>query len=236
MKSFEEFLNEKRVSNTAVNTMKIIDKDSIEKFVKDAHDGKYDEVQEWLDKGMDIDAMNSWDKTALASAISGNKDKVVELLIDNGADVTLAIDNGGSFIKSSNIDMLRILSKAVINEISIYEELFKFIDGIAKPSDEGYRLFIGKIKNQEYKDDLLYRCVIMNNIDIAKDLLDRGAEANSKYSFSGRLALHTAVANDNIQFVKLLLDHGADVRQKGAFNKTAIDMAKSNEMNSLLIC
>jgi ankyrin repeat protein len=72
-----------------------------------------------------------------------------------------------------------------------------------------------------------------NHIEIAKLLIERGADVEAKDKW-GRTPLYYACLNDNLECAELLIDAGADVGAKDRFERTPLDLAQSNEMRALL--
>jgi ankyrin repeat protein len=70
----------------------------------------------------------------------------------------------------------------------------------------------------------LHGAVARRDVEIAKMLLERGAEANAKQQ-RGFVPLHDAAANGNLALVQLLVKHGAHVDAKAHDGKTPGDMA-----------
>ena len=66
--------------------------------------------------------------------------------------------------------------------------------------------------------------VIQNDYDLCKQLLDKGANANSygAYDFT---ALHWAACNDNAKIIDLLIQHGADVNALDDTDNSAMHWA-----------
>src|SRR5262249_42470887 len=65
-------------------------------------------------------------------------------------------------------------------------------------------------------------------LDIAKGLLERGAEVNAK-SKAGVTALMVAAAHNNPPMIGLLIESGADIAAKDNQGKTAEDVAELNK-------
>ena len=71
----------------------------------------------------------------------------------------------------------------------------------------------------------MFTCV-RGNVEIAKLLLEEGANANLSNA-SGMTALMVAVVNDHLPLVKLLLESNADLTLRNKKNVTAVELAKS---------
>ena len=78
----------------------------------------------------------------------------------------------------------------------------------------------------------LHSAVAANNSDIAKILLEAGADVNVK-QVSGITPLHSAAHHGNIELIILLLEAGADVSAKSEDGKTAADLANTAGFNEL---
>lgn len=74
---------------------------------------------------------------------------------------------------------------------------------------------------------------INGRADIAHALIDNNADVNIP-SAGDRTALMGAAKGGHMELVKLLLDHRADVRKNNTFNETALDLAKTDQMRTLL--
>ena len=70
----------------------------------------------------------------------------------------------------------------------------------------------------------LHGAVARRDVEIAKMLLERGADANAKQE-RGFVPLHDAAANGNFALVQLLVKHGARVDAKADDGKTPGNMA-----------
>jgi len=67
----------------------------------------------------------------------------------------------------------------------------------------------------ENRDDIdldgwdLHGAAIQNRVDIARALIDRGAEVDARSKF-GRAPLHAAALNNSLDVARLLIDRGAN--------------------------
>jgi ankyrin repeat protein len=159
------------------------------KFVVAAMQGKKEDVEKLLNKGVDVDAVvkeDSW--TALIWASRKGHTDIVELLLNNGANVNLAPYSG--------VSALHLASKYGHKQI-VELLLNKGADVNAETSGKFTALILASEQG---------------NIDIVKLLLDNGADVNAKTT-SGRTALIWARENRHENIVKLLED-AIEIRKK----------------------
>jgi ankyrin repeat protein len=82
------------------------------------------------------------------------------------------------------------------------------------------------VKATEWENaTLLHDAVIQNHIDIAKYLLEKGADVNAVKT-DGVTALHMAARNGNIEMMMLLLQWGATINAVDAKGWTPLDRAQ----------
>jgi len=74
----------------------------------------------------------------------------------------------------------------------------------------------------------LQSAAVMNQIEIAKLLLAKGADVNITGE-SGYTPLHEVAGSGRLEFAKLLLDHGANINAKGNDGKTPLTIAVENK-------
>ncbi len=73
------------------------------------------------------------------------------------------------------------------------------------------------------------------SLELAKLLLDKGADVMAKVGFGDRWTpLHRASGGNAIKIVKLLIERGADPMAKCDRGNTPLDLAQSDEMQELL--
>lgn len=72
------------------------------------------------------------------------------------------------------------------------------------------------------KSDELVDCVIKNDFEKLKDLVNKGYPLNERDSYTGRTALHFAANRGNYAMVEFLLKSGADVTIQGNSGKTPL--------------
>jgi len=82
-------------------------------------------------------------------------------------------------------------------------------------------------------DDALLSVAAEGNVEIAKILIDNGADVNAKDKDSDSVLLK-AVAAGNAPLVELLIDRGADVAVENNFGWTALLLAKEHSRNDII--
>ena len=82
------------------------------------------------------------------------------------------------------------------------------------------------VKATEWENaTLLHDAVIQNHIDLAKYLLEKGADINAVKT-DGVTALHIAARNGNIEMIRLLLQSGATINVVDERGWTPLDRAQ----------
>jgi uncharacterized protein len=146
-------------------------------------------------------------------ALQKNKDEIVDLLLEKGADVNVAGVTGS--VKNQSILYLAVTRGR--------EDLIpRLLEKGANPN----------LADSEKSVPLIEACIGgASNPEIVKLLLEKGASVNSQES-NGATALMYAASNNKltsekrIEIIKLLLAKGANPKLKDKSNKTAFDYAK----------
>ena len=77
------------------------------------------------------------------------------------------------------------------------------------------------------KDGALFRACSRGKLELAKELVSKGANVNVK-SNNGFTSLHRAAQNGHIKLVEFLLGKGVNPSPKAKDNITPLDLAKKN--------
>ncbi len=150
-------------------------------FVTDAYEANFSKVTEYLEKGGDVNVTDSEGYTALIWAASEGHSELVRYLIEKNADVNIENMFGGT-----------ALYWAAINEHTIVAQQL---------------LRTGEI-SQEDKDLALQLAAKNGNIDLAKILIQTGANINADLG-NGLTALKLAFDNGQTEMAEYLQLHGA---------------------------
>lgn len=109
---------------------------------------------------------------------------------------------------------------------------------VKKNNKSFIRLLIKRGSNPNICDDdyntPLHYAIIKNNYVATKELIKRNADINIPGEFE-QTPLHTAVLTGNLDIIKLLLDSGADLTQVDERNLTALDYAKDEKDEKIIM-
>lgn len=85
---------------------------------------------------------------------------------------------------------------------------------------------------------LMYAAMVANN-DVARLLIDSGADVNAKDKMAGLNALMYSVSANNLECIRILLEAGADVNAKNVNGTNALELAEglsaSDEVKKVLL-
>ncbi|MHB1458252.1 MAG: ankyrin repeat domain-containing protein [Armatimonadota bacterium] len=94
-------------------------------------------------------------------------------------------------------------------------------------------------KSQANKEDPtgwtpLHYAAAGDHVDIAKFLIENGADINHKTSTDGKSALHWAAFHGNLPVIEQLVSMGAMINDKDDDGNTALEIAKQTEKRNLI--
>jgi ankyrin repeat protein len=213
----------------------------------DWHD--YDGIKWLLERGIDPNRTTRWGKTALHNAVLSDNDiKIIELLLDHGADPTLVAtrsdrsstaSRGRSAIamaaRRGRGDVLGLLKQRGIPiELDGVEQLIAacaLSDGAAIRSITAREpRLVTELLAQGGK--LLAEFAGVGNTDGVRQLLDLGVDVKARYEGDGYFdvarnstALHAAAWRARHSTVKLLLERGAEVDARDGNGRTPVAVA-----------
>jgi ankyrin repeat protein len=188
-------------------------------------------------KGADVNAPKGWPPLICASE-SGNNE-VVKLLLQNGAN-----------INAKNVRGMSALSRAIYdgNFDTVKILLANGADIESKDDLGDTPLIIATSRNLELLRNLLdmgananstnshFETALMRaySVDEVRALLDHGAELDKKDK-RGMTSLMYAASRRNLEKVSLLLERGAEVNARNAQGETALAIAKQYSNNQPII-
>lgn len=253
-----------KINNKVEQLIKAIDKDDInevEKLIESGVDinqkgrcgspalhvaaylGRINIIKVLLAKNANKDILNELDRTPLHKAAQNNQISTIEFLLKNGfADMLNAGDNLGRTAlelatREGHIDSVKLLLeyKPAIRERGLSPLNTALSDGF----DDIAKLLIGygyDLSKQDvsYKSPL-YITLEKNNYDMARYLLERGANPNIGYVDDSLLIICACGETRNIKFAKLLIEFKADLnRTSDPYGFSALHIASANNDAELI--
>ncbi len=172
-------------------------------------------VQSLLARVKDINQPNRNGATALALAVKGNSAEVVELLLNQGADLQATDAKGNNLV-------YYLFESYNPRQQRDFEQKLRLLQskGLAldKPQADGNTVY--------------HLAVARNDLSLVKLVQPLGADVNARNK-EGLTALHkAAMISRNDAILQYLLSIGAAKDSKTSFNETAYDLARENELLS----
>jgi ankyrin repeat protein len=169
--------------------------------------------------GAKVDAPDRDGWTALLRAVASNQVKSIKFLLEHGADREGAGPGGYTplaiALEEQNFDAAKALIDA---EVRVDESIGKY-------KLTSLMIVASELAAGSRSTRLLQT---LGPIDIARELLARGAKVNAA-NIDGVTALMIAAAHDNATMIGLLLQAGADPHARSANGETASDIAAKND-------
>jgi quinoprotein dehydrogenase-associated probable ABC transporter substrate-binding protein len=210
-----------------------------------------DRVKFVVGKGADVNQPDNQGWTPLISAARQRHDDMIKLLIELGADVNLAKSDGttpliaaasrdhvpsikvllehGADIEKPGPQGFRALPLAIADDN--YEAAKALIEAGAKVNEpsgaEGLTPLMVAAAQTAPAEGAMFLPSSTRPIDIAKSLIERGANVNAQ-SAKGVTALMIAATHNNPPMIGLLMESGADASLKDDQGQTATDVATRN--------
>ena len=214
-------------------------------FLRSVKDDDIAAVKLFLDSGMNPNAKDYLEYTALAHAANMGHIEIVEMLLKAGADVNAKTKYHGRTplvlaALNDHLDVVKILlnSGADVNHIGTdgVNALIFAVDG-DNLQITGALLDAGADVNRRVFEDTttpLLRAVRKSNTEMVKLLIKAGADVNARDTTNvsptpGKTTEMTplilASSKGQIEIVKALIEAGADVNAKNARGDTALSIA-----------
>lgn len=197
-----------------------------------------------------IEAVKSGDRARVEQAIAANA-ALAASLDDNGVSALLTAVYYGqreiADLLASKVSTMSMHEGAAIGDLATIRALGRWPDTLRDYSPDGWTplhlaaafggpdavrtlLELGADPNQRSRNALnntpLHACAaISHSVEMARMLLDRGADVNA-VQHGGFTALHSAAFNGSTDLVRLLLARGADRNLRTDDGQTAVDLAR----------
>ena len=167
--------------------------------------------------------------TALHFAAANNKEDMVKLLLQKGADINVK----ERYLKWSPLHLatfnnhVNIVEFLLQNGASIDQDYGYFLDKAAREGNEDLTKLVlndvPMIENPNFLDFALLVAAQAGHVNIIKMLIERGANVNC-YD-NGGTALHYSAQNGHISVVETLLNAGADFNKADYNGQTPLHLA-----------
>ncbi|KAJ3571831.1 hypothetical protein NPX13_g5244 [Xylaria arbuscula] len=186
--------------------------------------------------GLDVNYVDSSNRTALLALAVGGSVKSVSDLLQKGADTNIA----------SNIGATPLQISSVKGDVEIVRKLLQYGADPMLATKEGYTpLFLASMRGHlqivemliKQGADLLRKtnagvtalgiASYLGQLEVLKILLDGGADIHVS-GMEGFTPLHVASFQGQVQVVKVLLEKGADPQRQNVDGRTALHMASEN--------
>ncbi|ODA66650.1 mxaJ protein [Methyloligella halotolerans] len=211
-----------------------------------------DRIRFLVEQGAKIDAFNNQGSAPIHMAASSKSPETVELLLELGAnpdepdDVGMtpllyailrddvksakALIDGGADLNKKSAEGYTPLALAI--EEQRYEAAKLLLDAGAEidtaVGDEELTPLMIVSAKQRAAEGAMFLPGSTRPIDLARELIKKGADVNAKSS-AGTTPLMIAAARDNAPVIGLLLNSGADIDAENSSGQTALDVAKLND-------
>jgi quinoprotein dehydrogenase-associated probable ABC transporter substrate-binding protein len=210
-----------------------------------------DRVKFLVGKGADVNKPDNQGWTPLISAARQRHDKMVALLIDLGADVNKSNDDMTALsaaVMRDHVQTVKVLldKGADMSEpgpggypplpLAIGESKYEVAktlmeagaDVKSSAGDEQLTPLMIAAAQKSPAEGAMFLPSSTRPVDIAKGLIERGADVNAK-SKEGMTPLMIAAAHNNPPMIGLLIESGADVNATNSQGKTAAEVAELND-------
>ncbi|CAF2157042.1 unnamed protein product [Rotaria magnacalcarata] len=193
----------------------------------------YFELAKWLiaERSAKLDIVDINLNSALHLAAYGGHESIVEYLLNHGANSTL-INKWGMTAEQEGI----IRGKKITNLFRSMREQNMFQMAI-HGADWWFQYHFDGNKCNAVDDQgtsLLYLACRFGKTNVAKVLLDKGANINVQIPGNCSTPLHGAAFNGHVSTVELLISRGADLSIRNQYDATALEEASTKEIKEIL--
>jgi ankyrin repeat protein len=169
-------------------------------------------LQSALDEGANLVARDADGQTSLHLAILHDHESMVRMLLKKGADIEATTQKGGK----------PLYNAAEMGNLRLVDLLLQFRADVES-------------RNTIRKTTALYQAVSKENLEVARFLLDHGADVDAKDP-NGYTPLFSAVSQGNLDLVEMLLQYGASKKTRLPDGRNVEDLASGdNEMRDRLL-
>ena len=190
-----------------------------------------------LDKGADINHQSKLGNTPLFNAVENKNLLLVELLLDRGADVSLAYRNKKETpfllaVRSNQPEMVKLL----LNYVNESEKVVAYDRALLNSNREIINIFEQAAVRIANKEELFNKAVQSKNLELIQQLLTPEIKDYLK-SDRGSLNLLNLINNggDVLEVLKVLIDNGVNVNVFKLVNDETIKTPLLSAINSSML-
>lgn len=167
------------------------------------------QIEELIHDGANVNTESGNGFSVLALAASKGNSEIVQLLIDNGADLNYEHGNDPLAVAArfEQLEIVKILLDAGADVESTIS-----LDGTYENSTG------------------MQWAAINNNVELAELLIEYGADVNTAETLHNRTPIHGAAYYNSPEMVVFLLENGADPERRDSFGDTPLHYAVSNRV------
>ena len=213
-------------------------------FLSACMNNRHGVVRLFMEHGVEVNS-SLFDKTPLMAACEGNHKEIVDVLIEQRANLIRKNQYGETclFYAYENKNGNELVKYLIDKEPRlVHEETGLLIEAVKKNDLEMAKYFIEKkfdlnVTEEEHKTTALMIAVKKDNFKMVQLLIEHGAQLNLADIY-GYTVLIISVENRNFEMAQFLINHGAklDSADKSGYTalRTSVD-EKNLEMAQLLV-
>lgn len=225
---------------------------SEDSFFNKVQEGDVLAVKLFLQAGMDPNLKNKFGLTPLIVAARAGRLKVLKLLVDNGADLHIKLENGNDALDLAtdrgHKDVEQFLIKKGLTPTYDINAMFKQIElfneykrkGIDPPANDVIQ-FNNKYNNYIKQSVRIHHLMYSGSVDAIKSLIDQGIMINSIDLDFGNTLLMNAILlapqKDILPLVRILVENGSNfnVKNKLGWSPLLLALARHRKGNDIRI-
>ncbi len=151
--------------------------------------------------------------TPLIAALAGRHFQTARFLHHNGAHLDVHSDYGYT----------PLLSAAWYGDLEMVQELLAYEADVNAKNEDGWTPLLNAAWDGSRHAKI--HNIVQSSPDVARILLEHGAEINARSTESGSTPLHVAAENGGVETVRVLLEHGANVSAEDKEGRTPLHEA-----------